>query len=42
MKTNNCGDLLEVQKVAIGDKTEAIIFRNQKEVLVSMKLPKKK
>lgn len=31
-KTNNLDDLLEARKLAIGDKTEVNIFRNQKEV----------
>ena len=31
-KTDNLADLLEAQKSAMGDKTEVVIFRNQKEV----------
>ncbi|WP_198512251.1 PDZ domain-containing protein [Flavobacterium sp. 1] len=31
-KTNNLNDLSEAQKSVIGDKTEVVIFRNQKEV----------
>lgn len=31
-KTNNLNDLSEAQKSVIGDKTEVVIFRNQKKV----------
>lgn len=31
-KTNNLNDLSEARKPAAGDKTEVVIFRNQKEV----------
>jgi S1-C subfamily serine protease len=41
-KTNNLDDLLEAQKLAIGAKTEVVIFRNQKEEKVNVKLLEKR
>ncbi|MEO8236981.1 MAG: right-handed parallel beta-helix repeat-containing protein [Flavobacterium sp.] len=41
-KTNNLNHLLEAQKSVIGDKTEIIIFRNQKEVKKWVELKVKK
>lgn len=42
LKTNNLADLLEAQKSATEDKTEVVIFRNQKEVKKWVELKSKK
>ncbi|PJJ08128.1 PDZ domain-containing protein [Flavobacterium sp. 1] len=41
-KTNNLDDLLEARKSVNGDKTEVVIFRNQKEVKKWVELKNKK
>lgn len=42
MDTNTFNDVLKAQNSVVGDKTEVVIFRNQKEVKKWVELKSKK